>query len=79
MLVFSAMRCFGISDARSVLKVGDTKMDVKEGKNAGCWVAAVLTGTQTQASLKEENPDFIIGSINDLPSLISEIEGRLDL
>ena len=73
-LIQSAMKLFEITDPKKVVKVGDTKMDVMEGKNAGCWTVAVLTGTQTREMLKEENPDFIINSVHDLPDVLTQIQ-----
>lgn len=69
-MILSAMKFFGISDPRSVVKVGDTRIDVQEGKNAGCWTVSVLTGTQSREFIKESNPDFIINSIADLPDIL---------
>lgn len=70
-MIHSAIKFFGIMDPRSVVKVGDTKVDVEEGKNAGCWTIAVLTGTQSREFIAESKPDFIINSIADLPDLLS--------
>lgn len=75
-LIKSAMAAFEITDAKHVVKIGDTKMDVLEGRNAGCWTVAVRTGTQGEGTLKEASPDFIVNSVIDLPSVISEIEGK---
>lgn len=69
-MILSAMKFFDITDPRSVVKVGDTKIDVLEGKNAECWTVSVLTGTQSGEFIKESNPDFIINSIADLPDLL---------
>ena len=76
-LIQSAMTAFEITDAKHVVKIGDTKLDVIEGKNAGCWTVAVLSGTQGADTLKEVSPDFIVNSVIDLPNVIKEIEGRL--
>lgn len=73
-LIDSAMKKFSISNARQVIKVGDTKLDIQEGKNAGCWTVAVLTGTQGKEKLVDEDPDFIIESVVDLPSVIRTIQ-----
>ena len=73
-LVKSAMKEYNISNARQVIKVGDTKLDIQEGKNAGCWTVAVLTGTQEKEKLSEENPDFIIDSVADMPEVIQKIQ-----
>lgn len=69
-LIHSAMKHCSVSDKRSVWKVGDTVMDIEEGRNAGCWTVAVRTGTQTETMLKQSNPDYMINSVADLPELL---------
>eukprot|EP00794_Sanderia_malayensis_P003333 gene3333-3822_t len=76
-LILSAMKHLNILDAKKVIKIGDTKVDIKEGKNAGCWTIAVLTGTQKEESLKEENPDFIIDNVKSVPKVISQIQDTM--
>ena len=70
-MIHTAMKSFNIADPRNVVKVGDTRADVEEGKNAGCWTVAVLTGTQSIECVRESNPDFIINSVSDFPDLLS--------
>ena len=54
-----------------VAKVGDTKVDIEEGKNAGCGIViAVTTGAYTKEQLIRYQPDHIIDSLQFLPSLI---------
>lgn len=72
-LIHSAMQHCLVTDSRNVLKVGDTVMDVEEGKNAKCWTVAVLTGTQTESTLKQSNPDYIINSVADLLQLLEDL------
>ena len=55
-----------IEDPKSVIKIGDTLADIKEGKNAGCKTVGVLSGAAKKSILEKENPDFIIDSIMDL-------------
>ncbi|KAJ7379746.1 hypothetical protein OS493_014153 [Desmophyllum pertusum] len=76
-MILSAMKFFDISDPRTVIKVGDTKVDVHEGKNAGCWTVSVLTGTQSREYIEASNPDFIINSIADLPDILSNRKFQL--
>ena len=76
-MIHTAMKFFDITDPRTVVKVGDTKADVEEGKNAGCWTVAVLTGTQSLECIKESCPDFIINSVADLPDLLSNKKFQL--
>ena len=70
-MIQSAMKVFDINDPRTVVKVGDTKVDVEEGKNAGCWTISVLTGTQSRDFIMESKPDFVVDSIADLPDLLT--------
>ena len=70
-MIKSLMSSFGITDARQVAKVGDTQVDVQEGRNAGCGlVISVTTGAYTRAQLENFQPDFIIDSLKELPALI---------
>lgn len=73
-LIHSAMIQCSVSDKTKVLKVGDTVIDIEEGKNAGCKTVAVLTGTQSEARLKKSKPDFIIKSVAELSELIKNFE-----
>jgi phosphonatase-like hydrolase len=62
---------FGIDDAMLVAKVGDTEVDVLEGRNAGCGlVVSVTTGAYTREQLEQYSPDKIIDSLHELPALI---------
>ncbi|XP_028413492.1 uncharacterized protein LOC114536333 [Dendronephthya gigantea] len=72
-LIHSAMKHCSITNKRSVWKVGDTVMDIEEGRNAGCWTVAVQTGTQTETMLKQSNPDYMINSVADLPQLFEKV------
>lgn len=49
-----------------VIKIGDSVVDIKEGKNAGCKTVGVLSGANSKAQLLKENPDIIINNIMDL-------------
>jgi phosphonatase-like hydrolase len=73
-MIRDAMKRFTITDPQQVLKVGDTIMDILEGRNAGAWTVAVLTGTQLRATLESAGPDFILKSVAELPDLFGESE-----
>jgi phosphonatase-like hydrolase len=70
-LIEQAMAHFGVRDPRQVVKVGDTVVDVEEGKNARVWTAAVLSGTQTEAMLSAAQPDFMLSSVAELPTIFA--------
>ena len=69
-MILDAMERLNITDGQKVLKIGDTVVDVQEGKNAGAWTVAVLTGSQTEAQLMAVAPDYILSSIRELTTLI---------
>jgi phosphonatase-like hydrolase len=69
-MILDAMDKLLVLDKKKVLKVGDTIVDVQEGKNAGVYTAAVLTGTQRRAELEKQMPDFILKSIMQVPDLL---------
>ena len=69
-MILDAMERLNITDGSKVVKVGDTVVDVQEGKNAGAWTVAVLTGSQTEAQLMAAGPDYILSTIRELRTLI---------
>ena len=69
-MIHDAMQKLDITDGGKVIKIGDTVVDVQEGKNAGAWTVAVLTGSQTEAQLIAAEPDCILSSIRELRPLI---------
>ena len=44
-MIFECMRRMNVYPASKVVKVGDTIVDIKEGKNAGAWSIGILTGS----------------------------------
>lgn len=70
-MIEKLMQKLNISFADDVVKVGDTKVDIEEGRNAGCGiVVGVTTGAYTREQLIKYQPDYIIDSLEHLPSLI---------
>lgn len=66
-MIFFAMEKLGISDARSVGKIGDSIVDIEEGLNAGCGlVAGITTGAQTAGQLDTALPTNIFDSLEEL-------------
>jgi phosphonatase-like hydrolase len=61
----------GIDDPMQVLKVGDTTVDIAEGKNAGCrFIIAVTTGSGTREELQGFNPTHIINHLSEIPAIL---------
>jgi pyrophosphatase PpaX len=63
-----ALAKLNISDPGKAIFIGDSIYDIQSGKAAGTLTAAVLWGAATETTLKEQNPDFIISSPEDLLS-----------
>ena len=65
------MNQFGIVDPRRVAKVGDTPVDLLEGKNAGCGlIVGVTQGTHTRQQLESFPHTSLIETIAAFPALI---------
>jgi phosphonatase-like hydrolase len=71
-MIQQLMQESGVTNAARVVKVGDTEVDVQEGRNAGCGlVVSVTTGAYTKEQLQNYQPDHIIDSLSELPLLIA--------
>lgn len=55
-MIFEAMRRTGITDARLVVKVGDTPSDLQEGAAAGCGCVIGMTGGATSPEVLKHYP-----------------------
>jgi phosphonatase-like hydrolase len=61
----------GVSDPAAVIKVGDTAVDIEEGRNAHAGlVVAVTTGAFERTALQACAPDHIIDSLAELAPLL---------
>lgn len=69
-MILDAKKKLGLEDTATILKIGDTVVDVLEGKNAGVLTAMVLTGTQGVDSLGAVKPDYILDSVKELKQII---------
>jgi phosphonatase-like hydrolase len=66
-----AREYFMITDSKKVIKVGDSTIDVLEGKNAGCGLSiGITTGAHTAAQLISVEPDYIIDDLEELLKLV---------
>jgi phosphonatase-like hydrolase len=70
-MILYAMDKLDITDASTVIKVGDSTIDIEEGRNAGCkYNIGVTTGAHTKAQLEKANPDYIFDNIYDVVSVL---------
>jgi phosphonatase-like hydrolase len=72
-MIQELMRQCGVTDPDQVVKVGDTEVDIQEGRNANCGlVVSVTTGAYSRNELLALKPDHIIDSLENLIPLINQ-------
>jgi phosphonatase-like hydrolase len=70
-MIRKMMQSAGIEDAKQVVKIGDTEVDINEGKNAGClYAVAITTGAFTRQQLTPYEPSFIIDDLRELLTIL---------
>jgi phosphonatase-like hydrolase len=72
-MIAQIMKELNISDSKTVAKVGDTEVDMREGHAAGClYVIGITTGTFSREELAQYEPTHIIDNMSELlPILIN--------
>jgi phosphonatase-like hydrolase len=61
----------GVDDPMLVAKVGDTAVDIEEGKSVGCrYVIGITTGAYNAVDLQESKPTHIVSSLREIPSIL---------
>ena len=66
-MIHRAMELTGVSVAENVVKVGDSEIDIEEGKNAGCGMTfGITTGAQLESQLQQSEPTAVIASLREL-------------
>jgi phosphoglycolate phosphatase-like HAD superfamily hydrolase len=69
-MLHQVMNLAGINDPQLVVKVGDTRADIEEGKNAGVVTVALDANTQPRRLLEEMKPDYMIRSLRELQDIL---------
>ena len=64
------------ADVEETILVGDGVMDIIAAKAVGLRSAAVATGPSHIQRLLETEPDYVLGSINDLPELVELLDSE---
>jgi phosphonatase-like hydrolase len=73
-MIYKLMLAAGVKDSSRVIKVGDTEVDVNEGKNANCLYAiAVTTGAFSREEISPYTPSFIIDNMNELIPILAPL------
>ena len=65
-MIHALMNRNNIFDRSRIIKVGDTPVDVLEGKSAGCLTVGVLSGSSTKGVFDIVNPDYVVNNIMDI-------------
>lgn len=66
-MILLAMKQFKITDPKQVIKIGDSIIDIEEGKNAGCLLSiGITTGAHSLEQLRSAKPDYIIDDLLEL-------------
>lgn len=70
-MIEELMHRANIKDAKKLIKIGDTEVDIFEGKNAGClYSIAVTTGAFTRKELEKYSPSFVIDHLEEILPII---------
>ena len=74
-MILLAMEQLHITDPDEVIKVGDSTIDIEEGRNAGCRLnIGITTGAHTKEQLASVNPDYIIDNLLELLPILENTE-----
>jgi len=71
--VRKVLKEMGVPPEDAIL-VGDGVMDILAAREAGLPSVAVATGPFTKERLLQAEPDYLLGSVNDLPLLIEQLD-----
>jgi phosphonatase-like hydrolase len=70
-MILLAKEKLGIADTKEIIKIGDSCVDIEEGKNANClYSIGITTGAQTKIQLQAAKPNFIFNDLTELLDII---------
>ena len=70
-MIWLAMQQAGVESRQSVVKIGDSAIDIEEGRNAECGMTfGVTTGAQTELQLRSAEPTHIVDSLGEMCDLV---------
>jgi phosphonatase-like hydrolase len=72
-MILYAKNKLHIADTKQMVKIGDSCIDIEEGKNAGCLLnIGITTGAQTETQLLQAKPDYIVHSLSEMLEILSK-------
>lgn len=70
-MISELMKRAEVEDAKEVIKIGDTPVDIEEGRNAGCRIViAMTTGATSRDVLEAAAPDHVLNQLSDIPAIL---------
>ena len=70
-MIHFSMKKMGITDPKAVAKIGDSIIDIEEGKNAGCGLTfGITTGAHTREQLATAAPDAVLDNLLELKNWV---------
>ena len=70
-MIEKAMELFGIIDANEVVKIGDSIIDIEEGKAANCGITiGITTGAHTKEQLISATPTYVFSNLTELLEIV---------
>jgi phosphoglycolate phosphatase-like HAD superfamily hydrolase len=70
-MIHLAMNQVAVASSDEVAKIGDSSVDIEEGKTAECGMTfGITTGAQTESQLRTANPTHIVRSLARMCELI---------
>ncbi len=77
-MILKAMAITGVESPAVVAKVGDSQIDILEGKNAHCGITiGITTGSQTAEQLEAANPTKVVDDLWGVHKCIHELRDRV--
>ena len=74
-MIQKIMTELGIGDPKSVIKIGDTEVDINEGHQAGCLMSIGITsGVFSEAELIPHRPTHLAKSLNEVLEIVKAYE-----
>jgi len=65
-------------EVENTILVGDGVMDIEAARAMGVSSVAVSTGPFSGERLIRAGPDYLLGSVNDVPRLVELLDGTLN-
>ena len=71
-MIHQAMSLTGVTSSAAVAKIGDSEIDIHEGKNAACGMTfGITTGAQTEQQLRTAEPTHVVNSLTEMLDLVA--------